>query len=723
MSSPWHTLVEPPLRAIRPLFRVGRLGGLPLERTRPVRWLQSTVRSLRHRYGGAAPVSGVPRSVVLDDLRPTFNLESTEVGGKQLWLAAGIDPQLTADCRIRRGYAHLRIELHADVPARTELYLDTGHGFNARERFELGDFGRDVVLDGYLRLPRGVRQLRLDPVDRHGTFSLARFEVRHVSTATFWRDVLTTWYRERVGSIREAAALRTVGVLAGSAVYLRWRARTTSRARMRSIARRLETLAVKPKISVLVPVYNAPIPYLKRCIESVREQLYTNWELCVADDRSPDPEVRRVLESYARRDPRIKVVFREQNGNISACTNSALDLATGEYVALLDNDDEIEPHALALVALFINADPTVDVLYSDEDKIDVEGRHSDPFFKPDWSPDYYLCGNYISHLGVYRRSLVEEVGRFRTPFDGAQDYDLALRVFARTQNIRHIPDILYHWRTLPTSTAASTHAKPTAYEAGRSAIATALAARGASATVEHGRSPGYYRPRYDLPKLPSVSIIVPKRHVDQELLKSRTAYPQLEVVTSARAATGDVLIFASPSIQPRNATWVHELVSLVMQPGVGVVGAKVYDRNGRLSQTGLVVDGGVVRQPYLGFPGDFPGYNSTNFVVRNWSAVRDTCMAVKRSTFEQLGGFDAALGEQADADFCLRARKQGLRVAWTPYAEVMDLDPSAEHERGTPAAVREQLRSLQDADPYYNVNMTNTAPLFRVEARPATVLQ
>jgi len=687
-----------------------------------------------------------------DDLRPTFHLERDAATEARTWHATGIDPQLTADCRIRRGYARLRIELHADVPARTELYIDTGHGFNHRERFELGDVKRDVVLDGYLRLPRRVRQVRLDPVDRRGTFSLARFEFRHVTPVAFWWDVIATWFRQRTNdassTLRDAAADLTIGRLSENAQYARWRARMTSRTRMRSIARRLETLAVRPKISVLVPVYNAPIPYLKRCIDSVRAQLYGNWELCIADDKSPDPAVRRVLESYARRDPRIKLAFRTSNGNISACTNSALDLATGEYVALLDNDDEIEPHALALVALFIDADPAVDVLYSDEDKVDLEGRHFDPFFKPDWSPEYYLCGNYISHLGVYRRSLVEEVGRFRTPFDGAQDYDLALRVSARTQRIRHIPDILYHWRTLPTSTAASTDAKPKAYEAGRSAIAAALAARGAAATVEHGQSRGYYRARFELTTPPSVSIVVPLpveplshqrqvlRQLSRELLKSRTTYPDVEVVTSgrgatwaeranagARAAKHDVLIFVSPFIEPRAANWVNELVSLLVQPGIGVVGGKTFDRNGRLSHVGLVVEDGIVRQPYVGFPGDFPGYNCTNLVVRNWSAVRDVCLAIRRSTFEQLGGFDAAHGEHADAGLCLRARKLGLRIAWTPHAELIDHDRSAGEERLAAPAVRERLRSLQKSDPYYNVNLMREAPLFRVEPRPATVLQ
>ncbi|HYP13813.1 MAG TPA: glycosyltransferase, partial [Bryobacteraceae bacterium] len=248
----------------------------------------------------------------------------------------------------------------------------------------------------------------------------------------------------------------------------------------------LDSMRHKPLISVLTPIYNTPERWLRRAIESVLDQQYPNWELCLADDRSTDPHIRSVLEEYKARDPRIKVAYRDTNGHIAEATNTALELATGEFVALLDHDDEIAPDALLEVAIALNQNPSLDFIYSDEDKIDEEGFCTDPFYKPDWSPDYFLTCMYTCHLGVYRTSLVREIGQFRPEVNGAQDYDLALRLVTQTERIHHIPKVLYHWRTLETSTASGAEAKDYAYPAAQRAIENHLQLAGTPGTVLPG---------------------------------------------------------------------------------------------------------------------------------------------------------------------------------------------------------------------------------------------
>ncbi len=265
----------------------------------------------------------------------------------------------------------------------------------------------------------------------------------------------------------------------------------------KAIAVGLRGMANLPLISVIMPVYETPEPYLRGAIESVRQQLYPNWELCIADNASPSPHVRQVLEEFRRTDPRIKICYRSENGHISASSNSALGLAEGEFVALVDSDDILPEHALYVVAASITAQPDLDLIYSDEDKITIEGRRFEPYFKPDWSPDLLLSQNVFSHLGVYRRRLIEEVGGFRLGDEGSQDYDLVLRASTRTlpERILHLPYILYHWRAIPGSTAFDADAKPYALQAARKAIADHLAKFGLIADVLPSRHPAFNRVR------------------------------------------------------------------------------------------------------------------------------------------------------------------------------------------------------------------------------------
>ncbi len=323
--------------------------------------------------------------------------------------------------------------------------------------------------------------------------------------------------------------------------YERWAATfdTHSPEALLKLAEESRAFAHRPLISIIVPIYNTPERWLLKVVDSVRAQTYDRWELCLADDASPHAHVRPLLEKLAASDPRIKVTFREKNGHISAASNSALELATGEFVALLDHDDELAPHALHEIVALLNAQPATDLIYSDEDKIDEEGRRHEPYFKPDWLPDLFTAQNFISHLTTYRMALVREVGGFRVGFEGSQDWDLALRVIERIADparIRHIPKILYHWRAIPGSTALMLSEKNYPLEAARRALTDHFARRGEKVTLHH--VPGdHWRVQYPLPATPPpVSLVIPTRNglkflqrcVDSILEK--TTYPHYEIL-------------------------------------------------------------------------------------------------------------------------------------------------------------------------------------------------
>jgi GT2 family glycosyltransferase/glycosyltransferase involved in cell wall biosynthesis/predicted nucleic acid-binding Zn-ribbon protein len=374
------------------------------------------------------------------------------------------------------------------------------------------------------------------------------------------------------------------------------------------IRTKLAGLTRRPLISVLMPVYNTPEKWLVRAIESVRRQLYDNWELCIADDASKEPHVRRILERYQKKDPRIKVVYRENNGHISAASNSALALAHGEFLALLDHDDEIRPHALACVALELDAHPEADLVYSDEDKIDENGHRYDQYFKPDWNPDLFLVQNYVSHLGVYRTLLVREVGGFRVGYEGSQDWDLAMRVVERTaaDRIRHIPKILYHWRSVPGSTAMLIGAKSYATQAAEKVITEHFVRCGINATISPTKG-SYWRVHYPLPEpAPKVTLVIPTRNRLNvlkpcvESLLAKTTYPNFEI-----------LIVDNDSDDPDTLEYLRTIVENTRVPFVGDAAAP---------GAGGPAGGPSRSLRVVHFPGDFNFSAINNFGVAQTDA-------------------------------------------------------------------------------------------------------
>jgi glycosyltransferase involved in cell wall biosynthesis/GT2 family glycosyltransferase len=446
----------------------------------------------------------------------------------------------------------------------------------------------------------------------------------------------------------------------------------------------------KPTFSILVPVYNVDPRWLKEAVDSVRGQIYPHWELCLADDRSTNPALLRYLDELPR-DPRIKLVRSTENGHICRATNSAADLATGQFIALLDHDDALAANALFAMAERLQACPDADLLYSDEDKIDADGRHYDPQFKPDWSPELLFSYNYINHFTVIRRSVFEKAGRYRPGYEGSQDHDLLLRVTELTDRVQHVPQVLYHWRSLPSSTAAAATVKTYVHTAGRKAVEDALARRGASVKLD---VPPFAQ-RLNLPVLaitglddgPSVAILVHGEYAaacrTSIAIRVKTSYRNLSLhaVTggadalnrAAATRAEDLLLFLEAGFEPRSADWLARLVANASLPGVGAVGAKRVRSDGAVIDAGLTLgqrDGIAPAPAFAGLPADRISYFFYAEVTRNVSALSGSCLLTRRETFERLGGFDSRRYPRGlwSVDYCLRLRGIGLRSAYVADA-------------------------------------------------------
>ena len=530
---------------------------------------------------------------------------------------------------------------------------------------------------------------------------------------------------------------------------------------------RIDRLARKPLISVIMPVFNPPIAFLEEAIQSVRQQLYTNWELCIGDDASTDPAVRKVLDQYCGLDARIKLVYRDENGHISCASNSALELATGEFVALLDHDDLLAEHALYRVAMAMDRAPEAGLIYSDEDKIDDSALRFDPYFKPELNYELLLAQNMISHLGVYRTSLVRSLGGFRIGFEGAQDYDLALRVIEQLTpaQVVHLPYVLYHWRAIAGSTALAPDEKNYAAEAGRKAVAEHLERRGISAEVMPAPDvPTLNRVRFACPSpQPLVSIIIPTRDRADLLgmcldsLMLRSTYVNYEVIIidngsveaatqklfdrlpkdrfsilrdespfnfsalnnhAARVARGQLLCLMNNDIEILTPGWLEEMVSFAMRPDVGCVGARLWYPDGRLQHGGCITGlGGVAGHSHKFLRNGYHGYFKRAVLHQSFSIVTAACLLLRRDVFEQVGGLDEQLAIAFnDVDFCLRVREAGYRNVWTPYAEMTHHESASRGEEDTPAKqarfsteidfIKARWGDALMADPAYSVNLT-----------------
>lgn len=521
-----------------------------------------------------------------------------------------------------------------------------------------------------------------------------------------------------------------------------------------------------PKISILVPVYNTPETFLRQMIESVQKQTYGNWELCIANANPANEQVKAILKEYTENDARVKVTDVSENEGIAQNTNKALEIADGTFIGLLDHDDELAENALYEVVKELNKAVDTDVIYTDEDKVSTAmDEYFSPNFKPDFNLDMLRSNNYFCHFFVAKKELIETVGGFRGEYNGAQDYDLFLRCIEKAERIAHIPKILYHWRVHQKSTADNPLSKMYAYDAGQRAIEEHLKRCGVTAAeVFKTENLGFYRVKYHQEGSPLVSILIPNKDqkdtLDQCLksIEARTDYENYEIIViennsteketfeyykqiknpkvrviewkdefnysainnfGVRHAKGEYLLFLNNDIEVINSDWLGEMLSNCQREEVGAVGAKLYYPDNTVQHAGVIVGiGGVAGSVFVGLKRGYTGYMHRASIQQNLSAVTAACMMVKKSVFEEVGGFEEELKVAFnDIDFCLKIREKGHLIVYDPYVELYHYESKTRGAEDTTEKIRrfqseiEYMRShwssiLKNGDPAYNPNLS-----------------
>lgn len=526
-----------------------------------------------------------------------------------------------------------------------------------------------------------------------------------------------------------------------------------------------------PLISIVIPVYNVESIYLEKCLDSVLNQSYTNFEICIADDCSTNKNTIKTLKKYEKKDKRIKIVYREKNGHISEATNSAINISSGEFIGLLDNDDELTPDALYEVVKVLNENKKLDFIYSDEDKIDLNGNYCYPHFKPDWSPDTMYSCNYICHFSVFRKKMLDVVGLYNSDFNGAQDYDLFLRILEKTDNIYHIPKVLYHWRMLETSTALAGSKKDYAYEAGKKAIEASLNRRNIKASVNTLEDIKMYEVRYNVVDNPLISIIIPTKDASKVLKRcidsiyNKTTYNNFEIILidnnsceqstfdliknyekehnnfksirlecefnysyinnqGVKECNGDYIVLLNNDTEIITENWLEIMVGYASQKHIGCVGAKLLYPDKTVQHTGVVLGcGGVASHAFLRLPYNALGYFSRVRITYDWSCVTAACLMIKKDKFYEVNGLDENLKvAYNDVDFNMKVLDKGYYNVVTPsvclyhyesYSRGLDEAP-AKKER-----FKKEINYIVDKwknkiieDKFYNKNLSKYMPFY-----------
>ena len=680
------------------------------------------------------------------------------------------------------------VAIDADIPPVAQIYVDCGKGFNERDStlFSFTD-GRATIL---LVDPAGLSRIRFDPDERPSLLTPPRFtvsplrdmdEVERVVRSDAPADVdmnrLLELLRNTVAHDEAKPQLPShalaLGFDLGHAInfshdYRHWLARNANPGlagyeRMTAIA---AGFSIRPRFSFVIPAYNTPRRLLRECLDSLLAQTYDDFEICVADDNSPDRAVVEILADYAARHPRVRFVARPFNGHISAASNSALALATGDFIVLVDHDDLLPDYALFVLAHYINRHPNADIFYSDEDKVTLEGYRVQPYFKGGFNRYLMYGHNMVSHLGTYRRSLVERVGGFRLGLEGSQDYDLTLRCLeaAGPDSIVHIPHILYHWRIIPGSTAMSADQKGYAVVAAQSAINGHFERMGLPFRSVEGFAPGCTGVRPSRQFDTSVSIIIPTRNgldLLQPCLASILAFDTgnaeiiivdngsddpatlayLEMLAkrdgvriltdpdefnfsrinnrAAHAASGEVLCFLNNDTEVVSADWLNRARTFLSLNEIGMVGARLLFPDGTLQHFGIALGMGehrVAGIPHLGLDGHMPGYLGKARLLQEVSAVTAACMFVRRADFLAVGGFEEGLRvAYNDVDLCLKIRAKGLKILADPDITLIHRESRtrgsdkhgarAKRLDEEAAWMRRRWGDILDNDPYYSPNI------------------
>lgn len=748
-------------------------------------------------------VSKMQNTVVLPYL--ATNQLSIDIDNSQSWVAEGNDPFFIIDLEqlsnISKGWYQFNISINCQPKqGLAKLYLDTGKGFNEFETVTL-PYKRAVSVSRLFYLESPLVALRFDPLEQAATFAINQFEIAAVDVKVVESALLARIQKEHQSyrdmplekikksilmdngdmSIERLQAFynETFSVTPSSVGYEEWieTVELPSLPGNKEVSLMLASMTHPPVISIVIPVYNPAEIYLRACLDSVLAQSYPHWELCIADDRSPKEHVQRVLREYEAKDSRIKVVYRKHNGHISAASNSALEIAKGDFVALLDHDDVLPEHAMLFMAQAICEQPHTQILYSDEDKINARGERFDPHFKSDWNPDLFFSQNYVSHLGVYRRSLLQQIGGFRLGVEGSQDQDLLLRCLPHVaaEQIVHIPRVLYHWRTIEGSTALASGEKSYTTEAGIKALRDYFSKQQPEVTVEAGLVPNTYRVRYPISEpAPLVSLLIPtrdRRALTETAVRSIvdcSTYTHFEILIldngsveqetldffaqiqqedsrvrvlrydhpfnysainnfGVRHAKGAIIGLVNNDIEVINPDWLTEMVSHCMRPEIGCVGAKLYYSNDTIQHGGVILGiGGVAGHSHKQYPRHHPGYFSRLLLTQNLSAVTAACLLIRKNIYEEVAGLDEENLHVAfnDVDFCLKVREAGYRNLWTPYAELYHYESISRGAEDSPEKLARFAREVNfmkskwgkhlELDPFYSPNLTKSREDFSI---------
>tara|TARA_R110002051_G_scaffold315152_1_gene393091 strand:+ start:12617 stop:15190 length:2574 start_codon:yes stop_codon:yes gene_type:complete len=720
------------------------------------------------------------------------SVQGVDFAPNGFFLAHTADPQLHIDLEepLNTGWWRVEAQMAVALDARPRIYFDHDGDYFEHESAilvprRLGQF------IGYVRIGQPVHRLRFDPVCRLGetgnfqrlSMSRCAAPIHEVFRPSVARIIQAERRNRQVlhhltcmplkGGHWPMPLFPEEGLehLAREAVgYLDWvEAFDYDPARDDAgYIDRLNTLKCKPLISVVMPVYKTPLDLLDKAIESVRAQLYTNWELCIADDASGDRALTARLDYWRKRDSRIKFETRKINGNISAATNTAFALVEGEWMALLDHDDELRPHALAEIALTLVEHPDAELIYSDEDKLDHTGARYGPYFKPEYSQFLLYGQNYFNHLTVHKAENVREAGGWQLGYEGSQDFDLNLRIIemVEPEKIVHIPKILYHWRAVAGSTAVDVAEKSYAWEAGKRALHDHFERTGQAVVV--GRTPGYpyYQVSWALPHpAPKVSLVIPTRdraglvRVCVNSIIEKTAYPDYEIIIidnqsremetlilfdeltedprvrvlkyddefnfssinnfGVTHAKGDIVGLINNDIEVINADWLWNMVVLAAREDVGCVGAMLYYPNDTIQHAGVVVGiGGVAGHSHKYLPRGAQGYFARLQLVHDVTAVTAACLVVRKSVYQEVGGLNEADLRIAfnDVDFCLKVDEAGYRNVWTPRAELYHHESVSRGDEDSPEKKMRFQKEVEymlkrwatdsRADRFYSPNLT-----------------
>lgn len=740
-------------------------------------------------------------------LKPLNDIQETHRANTGSWISSGTDPQFLCQfpyLELHTGWYLITIDIQCtgafDV---AKFYIDNGEGFSESNVVSM-PYRSGVVAKRFVKFSRKTGGIRLDPQSVPGSFDIKRLTITPVTFKYAERRMLkrlTRWTASRLDETVSGArsALHKIATNKNESYeqvlekhysslfvapveshgYRDWiESVESARLPLTADITALNAKQDRPLMSVIMPTCNTNPEWLQQTIESVQAQSYQHWQLCISDDASTEQSTIDVLEHMAAIEPRIKLIRQQSRVGIANNTNAALEVSSGDYCLFLDHDDLLATHALHEMASTIVSRPEVKLIYSDEDKLNELGERVEPHFKPDWNPDLLLAQNYICHLTAIKRDILDEIGFCRAAYDGAQDHDLLLRVanVIEQQDVQHIPQILYHWRMAPDSTAANASAKNFSTASGVAAVSDYLKNRGEDATVTAGKFPNTYRVVRNLSvPPPQVSIIIPTRDrlgILKQCIDSvieRTDYENYEIIVvdnrseeqetlayfselrrvsnirvlsynrgfnysainnfAVEHANGSVITLLNNDIEVISPEWLTEMVSHAIRPSIGCVGAKLLYKNNMVQHAGVILGiGGVAGHAHKYFDAESAGYFSRLHLTQNMSAVTAACLTVEKDIYQAAGGLNDSDLKVAfnDVDFCLRVRALGLNNLWTPYALLYHHESVS---RGQEDTHEKQVRFTSEAqfmqkkwgnslvtDPAYNCNLTRKREDFSLAA-------